>query len=230
MLSAEEGGHTVAALLVDPSRLRSEVAWAAIARLRERGAEYVALKPAEMERISARDNPVGIVAVVRWRPRALSELAVPAGDALVLVCDEIHDPGNLGTLVRTADAAGAAGVVVCGGTDPAHPTALRSSLGTMFRLPIHAAALLDDVFTWSQAQGLATVATSAKADGQLWETVLPRRLAVLVGSEAMGLPREAVERCDVRLRIPMFGTATSLNVSVAAGIVLYEALRQRRAR
>ncbi|MCO5176813.1 MAG: RNA methyltransferase [Thermomicrobiales bacterium] len=224
--SAVETGQDVEALLVDPARLHSDVAWTAVNDAVERGARLVELTSRDMERISSRDNPIGLVAIVRWTPAPLSDLAIDA-DGIYLIADDIHDPGNLGTLVRATDSAGGKALIVLGGTDPAHPSAMRASLGTSFHLPIHAAASHDELFAWTAGR-CRTVATSAHAPGELWDTNLHAPVAIIVGNEARGLSPETVSRCDVTVRIPMLGTATSLNVSVAAGVLLYEAVRQSR--
>jgi RNA methyltransferase, TrmH family len=225
VISAIESGSEVEALLVDPARLRSERGWLAIADARARGSEYVELKQHEFERISSRDNPVGIAAVVRFRSLMPDDLP-PEKDGLYLVADDIRDPGNLGTLVRTVDAAGGAALIVHSGTDPWHPGALRAALGSTFMIPIAVATSLDAVFGWAAAGNIRTLATSAKADASIWEEPVGLPAAVLVGNEGEGLAPETVARCSQRVRIPMFGTATSLNVSVAAGIMLYEIRRR----
>jgi TrmH family RNA methyltransferase len=224
VVSALEAGHELEALLVDPARLRSEVGWAAVAEAQERGAAYVALKPGELERISARDNPVGIAALVRWAPQALRELT-PRADGLYLVTDDVRDPGNLGAMARALDAAGGAALIVHGGADPAHPSALRAALGTLFELSVYNAPDLDNVFAWTRNHAVTTVATSAHAESEVWGALPPLPLAIIVGNEGEGLAPETLARCDRRVRIPMYGSATSLNVSVAAGIILFEARR-----
>lgn len=224
-LSALEGGHGLEAVFVDPSRLKSEIAWEAVATARAGGAEYVELTTREFERISSRDNPVGIAAIVRWSVGALDELAAEP-DGLYLIADDVRDPGNLGTLIRTLDAAGGQAVIVHAGTDPSHLNALRASLGTTFRVPVFRAASHEVLFEWTARHGVTTIATSAKAEHGLWEMPVRFPAAVLVGNEGDGLAAETVEHCDLRLAIPMLGTATSLNVSVAAGVVLYEVRRR----
>lgn len=224
VVSAVEGGHQIEAFLVDPARLRSDVAWESIHRATERGAALVELPARDMERISSRDNPVGLVAIVRWSPLPLDTLSVD-NEGIYLVADDVHDPGNLGTLARATDAAGGRALIVLGGTDPAHPSALRASLGTMFLLPVHAARSHDELFGWAAGR-CRTVATSAHAEHEVWESNLRPPVAIIVGNEATGLDPATVARCDVTTRIPMLGTATSLNVAVAAGVFLYEARRQ----
>jgi TrmH family RNA methyltransferase len=225
VLSAIEAGHPVEAILVDPTRLKSEVAWEAAARAREAGAEYVALRSSDFERISSRDNPIGIAAIVRWQAQPLEQFAARS-DGLYLVADDVRDPGNLGTLARTLDAAGGHALIVHAGTDPGHPGALRASLGTSFHVPTYVAATRDEYFAWAERNGVMTLATTARADAELWQLPLELPLAVLVGNEGQGLGPETIARAGKRVRIPMLGAATSLNVSVAAGIVLYEVRRQ----
>lgn len=225
VLSAIEGGHALEAVLVDPTRLKSDVAWEAVATARSSGAVDVVLKSQEFERISSRDNPVGIAALVRWSVALLDALE-PEPDGLYLVADDVRDPGNLGTLIRTLDSVGGRAVIVLAGTDPGHPNALRASLGTTFRTPVYRAESHDALFDWLTRHAVTSVATSAKADHALWEMPVRLPAAVVVGNEGDGLAPETLTRCDVRVAIPMLGTATSLNVSVAAGVVLYEVRRR----
>lgn len=227
VIAAAEGGHSFEAILVDPSRLRSEVAWDFISRHQAVDVPVAQLKPADFERVSSRDNPIGLAAIVRWRPADLRTVE-PGPDGLYLAVDDVRDPGNLGTLIRTADSLGADGVIIHAGTDAGHPTAVRSSLGTIFRLPIYAAPTLNELFHWTSRNGFAVVGTSAGGSLPLWDAPVTVPTVVLVGNEGEGLSKETTERCDVLVNIPMAGTASSLNVSVAAGIVLYE-LRRRLA-
>jgi TrmH family RNA methyltransferase len=227
VLSAIEAGHPLEVVLVDPARLRSQIAWEAVERARNAGAEVVTLVSGDFERISSRDNPVGIAAIAHWRAQPLARLAARPG-GLYIVADDVRDPGNLGTLARTLDGAGGHALIVHAGTDPGHPGALRASLGASFHVPTHAAATLDELFTWAERHGVTTLATSAHASVDLWDLPLRLPLAVLVGNEGEGLAPETIARAGQRVRIPMLGAATSLNVAVAAGITLYEVRRQSR--
>lgn len=222
VIAAREGGWPLEVLLIDPARLRSDVAWQEV----DRGnAPVVELSSRDFERISSRDNPAGIAAIVNWHPMSIDRL--PRHGRLYVVTDEIADAGNLGTLMRTCDAFGVSGLIVNGGADPSHPATLRSSLGTAFRLPIAATNSLDEAFAWCRTHGVSTVATSARASALLHQTELGANpVAIVLGNEGRGLSAETVSRCDATVRIPMAGTATSLNVGVAAGIILYEAIRQ----
>lgn len=225
VLAAYETGHPFEALLIDPRQLRSNVAWRAVTALRDRGVPVIELTKPEFERISVRDNPAGIAALVAWQPASLDSLK-PTATELYLVTDRVSDAGNLGTLMRTADSLGVSGVIVHGGVDPAHPAALRASLGSAFHLGIVAVTSLDDVFHWAAQYDVSLVATSARAQQHVWDANLTGRIGLLMGNEGQGLDAETVERCQQTVMIPMTGSATSLNVGIAAGIILYEATRQ----
>jgi len=227
VLAAYEGGQTLDAVLVDPSRMRSTFGWELIDRIQHTDVSIVMLSPSEFDSISSRDNPIGLAALVRWRSRPLNEAQVGRAD-IWLLADDIRDPGNLGTLIRTVDALGAAGLVSHRGVDAGHPTVARASLGTLFRTRVHHAASLDELFAWAERNRLPVVATSTRAETEIAALEAPRPLAVLVGNEGEGLETETIARCDFAARIPMHGSASSLNVSVAAGIALYELMRAGR--
>ena len=225
VLDAYEAGHQFEALLVDPSRLKSERAWQVIDEAGRGGVKVAQLSRVEFERLSSRDNPVGLAATVRWRPEDL-RYADAQPEGIYLATDDVRDPGNLGTIIRTADGLGAAGVIVHSGTDPGHPTALRSSLGSAFRVPVHTVPTLNELFYWAQSNGVAVLGSSVHAPDDLHEAAIPVPAILLLGNEAVGLAEETLDRCDGQLRIPMSGSASSLNVAVAAGILLYEVRRR----
>lgn len=220
VLAAEEGRHPLEAVFIDPTKLRSAYGWEMIDRIQHTGVPIVMLNPNEFESISSRDNPVGLAAIVQWRSAPLYRATVQPKDVWLLA-DDIRDPGNLGTLIRTADALGAAGVVVHRGVDTGHPSVARASLGTLFRTHVYQAESLDLLFDWAARLGVTTLATSTRAELEIGALDTPRPLGVLFGNEGEGLEPETIARCDLAARIPMHGTASSLNVSVAAGIVLY---------
>jgi TrmH family RNA methyltransferase len=226
VLAAEEAGLPFEAVLVCPQSLRSAAAWAAVERLQHRGVPRVDLPVVRFRQLSEMDHPVGLAAIVSWAPRPLADLTLPA-EALVLVAEGVGDAGNLGTILRTADAAGAAAVVVAGaGADPSHRRTLRASLGSAFRLPVALAADGPTAVRWARAQGLTAVAGSPHAEHTLWDVPYPRRVALVVGSEERGLAPETAAACPLSVRVPMWGSADSLNVAVAAGVLLYAVRRQ----
>jgi len=180
-------------------------------------------------KLSYRDRPDGLLALAPrpdWtldRLRPQDETKAP----LFLVAQSIEKPGNLGTLLRTADAAAVDGVVVvdrC--TDLFNPNVVRASVGTMFTVPV-AEATSDEALDWFDQQGVRLLATSPAAQTAYTDSDLTGPLALVMGSEQYGLDERWLERTDDQLRIPMAGRADSLNVATATAIVLFEALRQR---
>ncbi len=200
-------------------------AWEMLDAAGQRNVEVVQLNPDEFERLSSRDNPVGLAATVHWQPEDL-RFVDPDPSGVYLATDDVRDPGNLGTIIRTADALGAVGLIVHSGTDPGHPGALRASLGSAFRVPIFTVSTLNELFYWTQSNGVAVYGTSARAEEDLAQSAISVPAVLLLGNEATGLSDSTLDRCDGMLRIPMAGSATSLNVAVAAGILLYEINRR----
>jgi TrmH family RNA methyltransferase len=214
------------ALLISPEMLRSEVALRKVGEQAALGTPVVELSRASFERFSDRDNPMGLAAIIRWAPLELSSLPIGPG-ALVVMAEDMRDPGNLGTLLRTMDAVGGTGVVIVGSsTDPAHPRCLKASMGTIFRMPLARAASVEMFLHWAKERELWTIATTARRGSPFWALEYRRPLALLLGNEGEGLSQETIRLADVTARIPMWGTASSLNVSVAAGVLLYEIRRQ----
>jgi TrmH family RNA methyltransferase len=156
----------------------------------------------------------------------LERLAVAPGSVFAAL-HEAGNPGNVGTIIRTASAAGAAGVIMIGSSaDPYDPTAVRASMGALFTVPVAAAESAAQFLAWAAARGVTVAAASGRAAASCWEADLPLPLAVLLGSEGAGLPGELLDAAGVQVAIPMTGTAESLNLAVAAGILLYEVRRR----
>lgn len=172
-----------------------------------------------------------VLAVVRrprWEPEA--GLAPASGGAalLVAVCG-VQDPGNLGAIVRAADAAGAGACYVCGATvDPFHPRAVRATMGSLLRLPVLAADAVE-LRARLRERGVAAVAADPRGETVYSAADLTRPLGLFLGAEGGGLPASLVEACDERLRIPLRAGVESLSVSAAAAVLLFEAARQRTA-
>ncbi|MBM3694517.1 MAG: RNA methyltransferase [Actinobacteria bacterium] len=199
-----------------------------VAAARARDAEIVEAAEAPFRKASYRDRPEGLLAVARQFPTRLDDLDLPP-DPLLLVVEGIEKPGNLGTMMRTAQAAAAAALIVCDPTtDPFNPNVVRASLGTLFSLPL-AVADTPSAIAWLQDQGIRTAATTPSAADPYWDADLTGSVALVVGSEQYGLSTAWLENATQRLLIPMPGTVDSLNAAMAAGIVLFEAVRQRAA-
>ena len=193
------------------------------------GGEIVQVTRPVFEKVAYRQAPDGWLAVVPPVAASLDRLE-PGSCPLVLVCDRVEKPGNLGAVLRTADAAGVAAVIAADSvTDWGNPNVIRASKGTVFSVPV-AAAPAAEVIRWLDARALTVVATTPDASMLLTEADLTGPVAIAVGSESRGLSAQWLERADLRVRIPMFGHADSLNVAASAAIVTYEAVRQRMLR
>lgn len=202
--------------------------------LAARGTRIAALAPRAFERIAFGARNEGAVGVVRFRQRPLADVPF-AADRPVLVIEGVEKPGNLGGIVRTADAAGLGGVLVCDGrTDVANPAVIRASLGTVFSLPL-AGASASETIDWCRAQGRRVVAATPEGRRPWHEADLRGGVAILLGSEAHGIsPAWTAAAAAGRLsfetvRLPMHGIADSLNLSATAAVLAYEVVRQRGA-
>jgi TrmH family RNA methyltransferase len=226
---AVEAGVEIETLVLAPELLRSAPAAGMVAAQEAAGVPVARLTGELFARLADRDAPAGLAAIVRARPSALAELPVGPG-CLYVALHEVGNPGNLGSVVRTADAAGASGVILVGHTtDPYDPVAVKATMGAVFQLPIAHAATADELFAWAAGRGVTVATTSPAATRDLWTAPCPLPLAYLLGSEGEGLPPGVLARGDVQVRIPILGRAESLNLAVAAGILLYEARRRSTA-
>ena len=226
VLSALERGAPVETIVVAPELLTSQVAWEAVAAQQAQGAEVREVSGEVFESFAERDNPVGLGAIVGVRLRDLDALPAGPGDIFAALFD-VGDPGNLGTVVRTLDGVGAAGLILVGQTtDPFHPTAVKASMGALFNVPVAEAETIEPVWHWAEDRGLHTVATSAHAQEPYWDAVYELPALLLLGSEGEGLPAEVLAEAEQAVTIPMYGASSSLNLAVAAGLLLYEVRRQ----
>lgn len=177
-------------------------------------------------------TPQGVVAVARQTPASVRDI-FEGSPRLIAICHEIRDPGNLGTIIRAADASGADAVVLTGRTvDLYNPKVVRSTTGSLFHLPISVGGELDDVITRARGAGLSVLAADVKGDDLLQaraEGVLAQPTAWLFGNEARGLDEDALELADHVLKLPIFGRAESLNLATAASVCLYESAFTQRA-
>jgi RNA methyltransferase, TrmH family len=222
---AVEAGADVEILVVAPDLLGGSPAAGMVAVQEAAGVRVARLTGELFARVSARDGPSGLAAIVRAQVPGLASLQVPP-DAVFAALHEIGNPGNLGTIIRTADAAGAAGVVLIGAAaDPFDPAAVKASMGALFAVPVARAADPAEFLAWAAGSAVTVVTTSAKARTSFWEAGYPRPLALLLGAEGAGLPDDVLAAGDLQVRIPMTGTAESLNLAVAAGLLLYQARR-----
>lgn len=176
-------------------------------------------------------TPQGFVAVCRQFPTAVKDVFA-AGPRLIAILEEVRDPGNLGTIVRAADAAGADAVILTGrAVDLYNPKVVRSSTGSIFHLPVAVGADLDDVLARARAAGLTVLAADVKGEDLLTarnEGVLAKPTAWLFGNEARGLPDEQLALVDRVVIVPIYGKAESMNLATAASVCLYESAFAQR--
>jgi TrmH family RNA methyltransferase len=212
----------VKAAVVSPSLESTERGARLKAALANRADSVVALDDPALAKLAATEQPQGVIAVLAYVPPALDHIAVEPR-AVVVILDGVQDPGNVGTIVRTAAALGAAGVVSLPGTaELTNPKTLRATMGALFRLPAVAAPEAE-VARWVTARGLHLV--TADAGGEPLDPArLPKPLALVLGNEGAG-PRSALAGGAPRVAIPLAAGADSLNVAIAAGIFLYGATR-----
>ena len=189
--------------------------------------ELVEVGERAFARLAFGDRSDGVVLVARIPERALRDLVLPDAP-LILVTEDVEKPGNVGAILRSADAVGADAVIAVGGTDLYNPNVIRASIGTVFSMQV-AAAPADEVEAWLRAAGIRIVASRVDAKDLHVDADLTGPIAIVLGSESDGLS-DAWRGPDVgAVRVPMLGAADSLNVSAAAAVLLYEAWRQRRA-
>jgi TrmH family RNA methyltransferase len=224
---AIEAGVEVETAFVCPELATGAEAHAALAALRAAGGagRVIEVGGRAFEKLAYGDRSDGIVLVVRPPSATLDRLAL-GPDPLVIVTEAVEKPGNLGAILRSADGAGADAVVAVGGTDLFNPNVIRASVGTVFSVPI-AAATAAEARTWLLARGIRLLAARTDASHLHVEADLRGPLAIVLGSEAQGLSATWAGPDVEGIRLPMAGIADSLNVSVAGGVLLYEAWRQR---
>ena len=199
---------------------------ALIERCRALGAEIISCNAVVFEKMAYRERPEGLLAVGPQVRRELADLTVPP-HALVIVAESIEKPGNLGTILRSADAAGVHAVIVCDRcTDLHNPNVVRASTGMIFAVPVVEA----DGATaraWLRERNFSILAATPHTDKLHTDVDLTGNVALVVGTEQYGLSDEWLNAADLRVRIPMLGQADSLNVAAATTILLFEAVRQR---
>lgn len=172
---------------------------------------------------SYRENPDGVLAVAKVPQREFPR----AGNPLYLIAEAVEKPGNLGAMLRTADATGATGVVVCDPcTDVYNPNVVRASTGTLFTQPV-VEATSEETIAFLKEQGVRILAATPSGKAVYTDEDMTGPLAIVVGTEATGLSEQWLSECDCQVTIPMLGKADSLNVATATALLLYEAVRQR---
>ena len=214
-------------LVVAPDLLESSFGQSLLEQSWAQKPEKIEVSAEIFEKIAHKDGPQGLGAIVKQRWIKLTDIAVNREDLWVAL-DEVADPGNLGTILRTAEAVSARGVILIGNcTDPYDHTGVKASMGAIFSVDL-VQTDWDGFYQWVQAKALPLVGTSDHAETDYQAYRYQRPLILLMGSERHGLTDEMMQSCDVMVRIPMLGRGDSLNLAVSTGIMLYEIFNQTR--
>ncbi len=224
---ALDNGYRPSALYHCPDLyLKNENEASIVADCEARGAEIFLCSRIAFLKMAYKDRPDGLLMTGPHISRRLADLNLPP-NALVVVTEAIEKPGNLGTILRSADAANVSAVIVCDRTTDIHnPNVVRASTGTMFSVPIAEATSVEAI-AWLKSRGFKILAATPHAEKLHFDVDLTGNVAIAVGAEQYGLTAAWMDQADLRVRIPMLGLADSLNVSSATTILLYEAVRQR---
>lgn len=222
----------IEAVIVSEELLRKERAATAIAELDQAAERSASVSEKLLESISYTKTPQGIVVLARRPDSSETRLASAIdNNSLIVVLHQINNPVNVGAILRTAEAAGAAGVIATQNTsDPFSPKSLRGAMGSAFRLPIWNGPTYEKMIEWCRRREIATICADAEAPLTHTEFDWTRATALIMGPESTGLTDTETASATQIVRIPMHGAVESLNVSVAAGILLFEAARQRSVR
>jgi RNA methyltransferase, TrmH family len=223
---ALDAGAAVESVYVAPEGRSSPSVAAVVDRAFDAGVRVFDLGPGVIERVADTTSPQPVLAVVGFTPDALE---VTRDLSMVAVLVDVRDPGNAGTIIRTADAAGVGAVIHCDGSvDPTNPKTVRASAGSIFHVPVvtggDAGTVLETLRSWEFVTVGTAVRDGVDYAGFDWR----QRVALVLGNEASGLGEELLGQLDRRVSIPMVGRAESLNVAVSASVLCFEALRQRR--
>lgn len=227
---AQRSNLKIEAVIVSEELMRKERAAQAIAELSRVSKRMASVSEKLLESISYTKTPQGIVVLAERPDSSEQRLAASlAATPLLVVLHQINNPVNVGAILRTAEAAGATGVIATRNTsDPFSPKSLRGAMGSAFRLPIWIGGSFEEVIEWCRTRRIATICSDAEADTDYTDLDWTMPSALLLGPESTGFTSEELIYADRTVKITMKGMAESLNVSVAAGILLFEAARQRK--
>jgi TrmH family RNA methyltransferase len=229
LIEAHKSGITIESAAFEQDAFNDAAIGTLAEHLLADGADVFIVSRKTLESMSPVRSPSGAIGIARRTLPSLSD-ALEASDALVVVAHDVQDPGNVGGIMRTAEAAGATAFVATASTaDPLGWKALRGSMGSALRLPI-ARGEIADVLAALRTAGIDTSALVPRAGRPLFEADFRTPSAVILGSEGAGVPDVLLQQVDRRITIPMRQPVESLNVGVAAALVLYEAYRQRNGR
>lgn len=222
---ALDNGWQVLEVLYVPAKMTGSD-WNLINKCKTKGARVEEISETLLEKLSKREGPLGVIAVIKWEEKYTLETLKLPKNPLLLVAESIEKPGNLGVLVRSASAAGADGVILCNSLTAFHdPSCVHSSLGSVFTLPCVTTST-KECLTWLKRQKITPVITTPYGTTRYTEYDFTKPTAIVMGNEHSGAS-DMFMKSGVTVRIDMHGPMDSLNVSVAGAIFLFEAVRQR---
>ncbi len=197
-----------------------------LAKIAETGAEVIQVSEGVLKKMAYRDRPEGIIAVAKTKQHTLAEIPIRE-NGLYIIAEAIEKPGNLGSILRSADAAAVDGVIVCDKcTDIYNPNVITASTGALFSVNI-AEATSEETLQWLKDNNIITLAATPEAKEIYYKTTMTEKIAVIVGTEQHGLTDFWKKNADINVTIPMLGYIDSLNVATATTVILFEAARQR---
>jgi TrmH family RNA methyltransferase len=231
ILRAIEGKQSILILFTCPSLFLGVNEQTLIQRVKQQGAQLFECSEKVFQKLSYRDRPDGLIAVAKQQHLTLNDLQasiVAKENPFLIVAEAIEKPGNLGTILRSSDAVGVDGAIICDRcTDIYNPNVVRASVGTLFTVPV-IEAKGKETLAWLKKNRIQVLAATPSAKLEYTEVDMCGPLAIAVGTEQLGLSQQWMDEADLQVRIPMCGVADSLNVAMATTLLLYEALRQRR--
>ena len=226
ILRATENGWQFIELYYCPELYLDPDADQLVSTIQKRDVPVFQCSEVAFRKMSYRDTPDGLIALSPLVGKTLAELNLP-DNPLILIAEDLEKPGNLGTILRTADATGVDAVIACDPkTDLNNPNVIRASIGTLFFMPV-AEATTEETLQWLDKHDIQSLAAVPGANLNYTEADMRKGTAIVVGAEDEGLSKQWKDTADIQVGIPMLGKNDSLNVSTAAAILLYEAVRQR---
>jgi RNA methyltransferase, TrmH family len=227
---AADGGVTCQTLFICPTLFLGSNENALINQIGNQGVEIITCSETVFRKLSYRDRPDGLLAIAKQMQHRLHDLIARLNskkNPFLIIAEAIEKPGNLGTILRSADAAGVDAVIVCDQcTDIYNPNVVRASVGTLFTIPV-IEATSSETLLWLQERKIKVVAATPSAEQEFTGANLTEGIAIAVGTEQFGLSETWMKAANLKLKIPMHGVADSLNVATATTLLLYEVVRQR---
>ncbi len=223
---ADEYGMTITEAWFSPELFLGENEFPLLEHLESKGARLFQVPPHLLSKVTYRDRPEGLIAVAKMLKHDLSSIPIKK-DGLYLLAESIEKPGNLGSMLRSADAAGADGLIICDRqTDIYNPNVIRASTGALFSVPL-AETDNETALAWLRENKILSIATTPHTDKCYTDIDMTGPVAIIMGTEQTGLTDFWLNNADISAVIPMLGKIDSLNVATATTILLYEAARQR---